>query len=523
MDQNTKLQIIQTLNAIFSDCKVKDEDKPHLGTIKKLVADSSELDSQDLAKTLLSEVLPLDNAIALYFFLFDLFKESKFIESLFRFIPESMPMSLFYDLFWNLSRRSFTGQNVGEDSNKRLRECHQHMTLQSNAFLNKMGLRNKKQALGLRNIAIISPQILNMRHSPTREAFNLALHLDTYFGCNTYIFNTNALTYGNVMELIEPLVFHSNDELKGAQAVGVDYMDFKQKDVRIISFDPEPMNTRKLANIIDALHQLNIDAVIAHGENLLVQEAVFGVWPSLFATTGSVVPFAHSDAYFVPGHLYNQGHSQLSKEYGHHNFMLESMIVTPEGKAESSPLKADFAIDPNHFVYIVVGTRLEIELTEEFIQVCQNLIDEFSDCVIAFVGTRTLKLNKFFSSHNIQVKRVLNLGFQDDLAGVCAMADVFLNPYRNGGGTSSQTAILNGLPIVTLNFGHISAIVPEELRLPNWQSYSDFAKKLKEKPEFYRKWQSKLETHFIEHLDTKAQVTRIYQKLIDIASTSYQA
>jgi hypothetical protein len=522
MDQNIKLQIIQTLNAVFSDIKVKDEDMPHLGTIKKLVTDSSQEDRGDLARLLLSEVLPLDNAKALYFFLFDIFQEPKFIELLFSVVPEKMPLSLYYDLFWNLSRRSFTGQKIGEKTDKRLRDCHQLMALQSNAFLDKMGMRKKKQASGLRNIAIISPQILNMRHSPTREAFNLALHLDTYFGCNTYIFNTNALTYGNVMEVIEPLVFHSNDELKGAQAVGVDYMGFKQKDVRIISFDPEPMSTRKLANIVDALRQLNIDAVIAHGENLLVQEAIYGVWPSLFATTGTVVPFAHSDAYFVPGHLYNKAHSQLGKEYGHDNFMLESMLVTPEGKAETSLQKVDFSINADHFVYLVVGTRLETELTEDFIQVCQDLLNGFSDCVVAFAGTPTLNLNKYFSSDIIQAKRVLNLGFQDNLAGVCEMADVFLNPYRQGGGTSSQTAILNGLPIVTCDYGHISAVVPEELRQPNWPAYKEFAQALKLRPTFYAEWQNKLKIHFIEHLDTKAQVAKIYEKLLELASTKYQ-
>lgn len=523
MDQNNKLLIINTVNAVFSESRVKDEDKPHLGTIRKLVAESTQKDRRDLANQLLDEVLPLDNAKAMYIFLFDIFEESHFIELLFRTIPEQISPALYYDLFWNLSRRSFIGKKLGGNSGEVLRDFHKRMSAQSNAFLDKMGMRKKKQTSGLRNIAIICPQILNMRHSPTREAFNLALHLDRYFGCNTYIFNTNAMTYGNVMELIEPLVFHDNKELKGAQSVGVDYMSFKQKDVRIISFDPEPMSTRKLANILDTLHQLNIDAVIAHGENLLIQEAVYGVWPSLFATTGTVVPLAHSDAYFVPGHLYNQGHEQIAKEYGHDNFMLESMLVTPEGKAEITPQKSDFLINSKHFVYLVVGTRLETELTEDFIQICQKLLDGCADCVIAFAGTPKLELGEYFSSQAIQAKRALNLGFQDNLAGICNMADVFLNPYRQGGGTSSQTAILNGLPIVTIDFGHISAVVPKELRQPDWESYLHFAKALKNQPSFYLEWQKKLDAHFIEHLDIKGQVTKIYQKLIEIASTRYQS
>jgi glycosyltransferase involved in cell wall biosynthesis len=270
------------------------------------------------------------------------------------------------------------------------------------------------------------------------------------------------------------------------------------------------------------LIQLKIDAVIAHGENLLLQEAVFGVWPSVFATTGTVVPFAHSDAYFVPGHLYNEGHEQLARDYGHSDFMLESMLVTPEGKADQAAQRSDFSIDVECFIYLVVGTRLENEMTPEFAQVCQQLLDHSATCVIAFAGTKTLKLQTYFSKKNIEANRVINLGFQDDLPSICKMADVFLNPYRAGGGTSSQTAILNGLPIVTIDHGHISAVVPKALRQPDWQSYLAFAIALKADPKLYQEWQLKLETHFIEHLDSKKQIGKIHQKLIDIAANKYQ-
>jgi glycosyltransferase involved in cell wall biosynthesis len=522
MDQNTQLEIIKILHALFSDTQVKEEDKQHLSSIIITTSEASQEGMKALTERLSSTVFPHDNPLALYFFLFDICKEPKFINMVFDSIGEYLSPAMYYDLFWNLSRRSFIGQSMGSDINKKLRQHHKKISSHTNAFLDEIGMRPKRQATGVRNIAIISPQILNMRHSPTREAFNLALHLDTYFGCNTYIFNTNSMAYENVMGLIEQFEFHDNKGLKGGQVVSVDYMQFKKKDVRIMSFEPEPMSTRKLANILDTLNQLKIDAVIAHGENLLLQEAVFGVWPSIFATTGTVVPFAHSDAYFVPGHLHNESHEQLARDYGHSDFMLESMLVTPEGKAENSLQRNDFSIDSECFMYLVVGTRLNNEMTADFAQICQQLLEYSTDCVIAFAGTKTLKLQTYFSKESIDANRIINLGFQDDLPGVCKMADVFLNPYREGGGTSSQTAILNGLPIVTLNHGHISAVVPKALRQPDWQSYLDFAIALKADPKLYMDWQIKLEAHFIEHLNTKDQVRKIHQKLIDIAANKYR-
>ncbi|MGB3726672.1 MAG: hypothetical protein WA981_12955, partial [Glaciecola sp.] len=418
---------------------------------------------------------------------------------------------------------SFSGQTLPELMYAKLREHHQIVSTQANNYLTQMGVRKKKRVSKVRNVAIISPQILGMRHAPSREAFSLALHLEHNFGCNAFIFNTNGFAYTNQMGLLDPHISNIVEALKDAQVVKVDYMQFKQQDVRLINFDGGAMSTRKLANILDTLAQLDIDAVIAHGENSLIQESIYGMLPSIFATTGDVVPFAHSDAYFVPKHLFNETHQRLAEEYKHtDDFLLESMLVTPEGKETGVVNKQDYGIANESFVYLVVGMRLHLEMCDEFIALCERLIAHSSDIVIAFAGTRLLQLNTFFSEELIASSRVVQLGFQD-LPKVSSMADVYLNPLRNGGGTSSQTAILNGLPIVTRDYGHISAVVPEGLRHSTWESYFTFAIALKNDSALYENWQTQLETYFLEHLNTEQQVAKIYHKLVEVSEQRYSA
>lgn len=115
---------------------------------------------------------------------------------------------------------------------------------------------------------------------------------------------------------------------------------------------------------------------------------------------------------------------------------------------------------------------------------------------------------------------MINIGFQDDLASVCLMADVYLNPKRIGGGTSSQTAIINGLPVVTLNYGHISNIVPEERRFSNWKEYMQYALEL-QNDNFLQSETNLFSSHFHTNMNSQLQIEKIYNKLCDIAIRKY--
>ena len=209
---------------------------------------------------------------------------------------------------------------------------------------------------------------------------------------------------------------------------------------------------------------------------------------------------------------------KLAKQLGHSDFMKESILVTPEGKAESPADRSEFDISPDAFVYLVVSTRLPAEMNKDFIAVCNKLIENIDNAIIAFAGTPTFNLNECFDDQIVEHGRVRNLGFQQNLQSICAMCNAYLNPYRQGGGTSSQTAILNGLPVVTRDYGHISAVVPTDHRHATWDSYLTYAARLAEDKDFAAHETDLFLNHFSEHLQTGSQVARIFKKLQDKAA-----
>lgn len=514
-------QIFGALDTLFSSPNIADSERTHLSVIHEAAKRMPFDQKARISNVLLENSLPPDNEIPLLFFLYDCFEDIRFLEATIPLMPESPTVPWFYEFYWNMSKRLFSRPTGGEKIQTALRERFYSVAKKARSFLQSRGLISRTFSFKPpRRIAIIVPQILNMRHSPTREAFNIALHLDHYHECETYILNTNAMNYANCeqLNLLIKSSFQTNEVLAGQNKVPVNYMQFNST-VNTISFEAGPMSSQKIAQIVNVLQQLKIEAVIAHGENLLVMESLHGFYPSIFATTGSVVPFNHCDAYFVPEQLFDDRAKSIADKYNHENFMMENMLVTPQGQAEFAAEREKFNLAEDDFLFLVVGTRMSDELHDEFCDVCNRLLESNPHAKVLFAGSPSLDLARHFDAGLITQRRVINIGFQKDLPSVSAMCDVFLNPKRAGGGTSSQTAMLNGLPVVTLNFGHISAIVPQEKRQNGWGAYFEYANKLQQDADYLVMEGQASKQHFIENLDSASQIARMYEKLVDVART----
>lgn len=113
---------------------------------------------------------------------------------------------------------------------------------------------------------------------------------------------------------------------------------------------------------------------------------------------------------------------------------------------ERNPLtKESFGIPGNAFVVIIAGNRLDIEVTDAFLSVMHQILE--IDCRIVFaIFGNCPKLEKRAAD-----ERIFFLGGQSNLRDATAMGDVFLNPPRDGGGTSGLFAILEEVPVITLD------------------------------------------------------------------------
>jgi len=507
------------IEKIYSEANFHSEDYKNLKMVAEVFKGLNDAEKNYLMDMFFYQEYPFENLLSLYFYLIDISGDLRFLNKIDAYLEKVNSIGDFYEIYWNISRRSFLSAPGFQLTNS-LRRKYQDLSYRVNDFINRRFSYDKKTT-EIKRIAILSPQILGMRHSPTREVFSMACHLRRNHDVEVFVINTNALIYESRYAINDAFIGSANRSLEGEQELVIDYLDFKQERIKLFSWPAGRMSLQKIIDIQDVVRSLNVDAIISHADNLFVQESFYGKLPSIFVTTGGVVPFAHSDAYWIPGNLMTNEDLALATTFGHSNFLYESMMVTPEGEAEVPANKKSFDIPRTAFVYLVVSTRLSNEIDAEFIAVCSKLLQDTTNSVILFVGTPDIDLARFFDNQLISEKRVINGGFRDDLAEVCLMSNVYLNPKRQGGGTSSQTAMMNGLPVVTLDHGHISAVVPEAYRHSNWDSYFDFAKQLNTDPLFLENQRQIFGRHFKANLKIDDQIAKIYNNLNDTLKSKY--
>lgn len=122
----------------------------------------------------------------------------------------------------------------------------------------------------------------------------------------------------------------------------------------------------------------------------------------------------------------------------------------PEQNIETKTLsKKDFGISDNTFVIIVAGNRLDEELTDEFWDIIYQILEMNRQFLVLFIGICPKSREK--AQKEKYWEQMLFIGSVADFRETIAIGDVFLNPPRQGGGTGGHYAILENVPVITLD------------------------------------------------------------------------
>lgn len=155
------------------------------------------------------------------------------------------------------------------------------------------------------------------------------------------------------------------------------------------------------------------------------------------------------------------------------NFIIPKQTVTLT--------RRDIGLPEDKFVIFVVGNRLDLEIDQAFIDMLVRAMDE--DIVIAFIGIFNIEIvEKVPELQN----RIFYYERCRELFEFLEVCDLYVNPYRNGGGTSGVWALIQGKPVVTTPYGDVAANVGEEFWTESYETMSVLIKRYKNDADFYR-------------------------------------
>ena len=104
--------------------------------------------------------------------------------------------------------------------------------------------------------------------------------------------------------------------------------------------------------------------------------------------------------------------------------------------------------EKDKFILLIVGNRLDREVTDEFLNMLNQILEGEPDVYVEVIGECDKLKNKIKTSDKSD--RYIFIGYADNLQEAMADGDLFVNPPRTGGGTGASLALKNHTPIVTL-------------------------------------------------------------------------
>lgn len=163
-------------------------------------------------------------------------------------------------------------------------------------------------------------------------------------------------------------------------------------------------------------------------------------------------------------------------------------------------------------IILVTGWRLDQEIDETFLCMLNSLFEEEPLLEVVFMGLFEdceLRLNAYPGLK----ERSRYLKYQEDALAVTECCDIYVNPKRNGGGSSAAEALYKGLPVVTLPTGDVSAAAGADFRVENYDAMADKIKSYCRNHSYYNEMSLKAKERAAALMDSKTSFCEVFAQI----------
>lgn len=302
---------------------------------------------------------------------------------------------------------------------------------------------------------VIVNQFLTLQHAPTADAIDYARILRG-LGYRPLIVNTNELPEQTGLPLIDAFAANKRNDLTG-------FMTLDAHDESFPLFTPpaEMPSREGLALTVALVRAIDPCLCVSVGGFSLLQEELGAIAPSvIFPTSATLVPSRSCASV-----LFNDLSAADRILMAEHGIGTQSIFDgyrysyrMPAVKAQAFE-RSQFGADAASFVIAIVGNRLDTEVDREFRTLLAAVHAQVPLAKFLFVGPLDPDVqNEIWTQLG---DSTAFLPYANDLLGLYRICDLYLNPRRNGGGTSAAFALAAGIPAFSLNSGDVARILPQ--------------------------------------------------------------
>lgn len=356
-------------------------------------------------------------------------------------------------------------------------------------------------------VIVVTAQLISAEHGPTKTALDRSTTLIRKMGKRVLLINTAEMTSGVGM------VPWYKAKLGMYDKKFLAYEEQVWKGTRIPFYQceqimPDIEEYRALLTQVIRLKpcmliSIGANSIFANMCRKLIPTLAVGTFPSTLAPTLM--------RYQTLGRPIEDYDCAFLKRRGKTGDSVIEGVFTSDLKEETYVVsREEWQIPSDAFVMAVVGARLDDEVTDEFLTMLESLIED--DVFVIFAGV--------YKTYEETLKRYPTLekysrflGFQKDMLALCGQCDLYVNPHRRGGGTSSVEAMSKGVPVVTTAFGDVSANAGEAFCVRDYNEMREQILRYRTDQEFYGHMSELARKRTEVLLDSEGEFVRIIREM----------
>ncbi len=358
-------------------------------------------------------------------------------------------------------------------------------------------------------VVVTCMQLLNMNtHAPTKQTLDYCYNLQKHFNKKVILIVTGEPSYaeaGNIYttNFINYLILEKKKY----------YIEIE--DEKIIAYHPlvDQYSEQTLRDVVDYIYSWRPELVFNVGNNSLISDACKIFTKSASYQCGNGFGVTCSGITIVPREPRPEEDAPI-KEF----------LEEQGQKAIYSPMTAklpvsdrvftreEYEISEDAFVMCIIGGRLNTEITKEYTKVIKEILAMDDKILIIFVGGFN-DYEKWILEDELLQKQTKYIGFlQEGVTEFCKICNLYLNPFRQGGGISAVEAMYQGVPVVAVEKGDAAVMAGPDFAITK-ATYIETVRKYLTDKEFMDKQKERAKARAERTFDTKGAIGKLLKDL----------
>jgi hypothetical protein len=317
-------------------------------------------------------------------------------------------------------------------------------------------------------IVVMVTQFLKPPHSPTLAAAEFAKRFQEHNDKDVLIVDVSEIPTK------QRSTFHPQFWANRINDTGFSKYEFDGSTLDLYTAPNDVIDAEKAQLILNTLSNFAPDTILVVGDSIASAEIASHFWPVICWPSTQTEPISSA-----PVQIYRSKEPH-KPQIDWKKLKLEPPQLVPQDFDTQNNIPNTKNIDretlnipEDAFVFVLVGARIKYELSPEFQDILTHIIQTDPKVFILIVGTDDFDITPNLHTHKNRLRLVKYTKSLRALIGVC---DVFLNPPRQGGGGAAYLAVLESLPIVTLEDCDVQMTILNDAAVANLAELEKLAK-----------------------------------------------